>query len=87
MVPFSAGGIVDSAARLVGEKLAEWFEEHPGEARQIVGKIIEAALAREAARKAELEALVAPAKAVFLDAKIESELVEMEPDEAREFLA
>nr|WP_111299032.1 DNA topoisomerase (ATP-hydrolyzing) subunit B [Paracoccus saliphilus] len=38
--------------QLVGEKLAEWFEENPGEARQIVGKIIEAALAREAARKA-----------------------------------
>ncbi|WP_212522964.1 DNA topoisomerase (ATP-hydrolyzing) subunit B [Actibacterium sp. MT2.3-13A] len=37
---------------LVNEKLAEWFEEHPTEARQIVGKIIEAALAREAARKA-----------------------------------
>lgn len=37
---------------LVGEKLAEWFEENPTEARQIVGKIIEAALAREAARKA-----------------------------------
>ena len=37
---------------LVNEKLAEWFEEHPNEARQIVGKIIEAALAREAARKA-----------------------------------
>ncbi len=30
--------------------------------------------------------LVAPAEAIFLDAKIESELVEMEPDEAREFL-
>jgi ribosome-binding ATPase YchF (GTP1/OBG family) len=30
---------------------------------------------------------VAPAEATFLDAKIESELVEMEPDEAREFLA
>ena len=29
----------------------------------------------------------APAEAIFLDAKIESELVEMEPDEAREFLA
>ncbi|MEL6586899.1 MAG: DNA topoisomerase (ATP-hydrolyzing) subunit B [Pseudomonadota bacterium] len=37
---------------LVNEKLAEWFDEHPTEARQIVGKIIEAALAREAARKA-----------------------------------
>ncbi len=37
---------------MVGEKLAEWFEETPAEARQIVGKIIEAAQAREAARKA-----------------------------------
>ena len=34
-----------------------------------------------------LRAVVAPAEAIFLDAKIESELVEMEPDEAREFLA
>ena len=33
-----------------------------------------------------MRGLVAPAEAIFLDAKIESELVEMEPDEAREFL-
>ncbi|MBK8447471.1 MAG: redox-regulated ATPase YchF [Micropruina sp.] len=35
---------------------------------------------------ASMRALVAPSEAIFLDAKIESELVEMEPDEAREFL-
>ncbi|WEX09505.1 DNA topoisomerase (ATP-hydrolyzing) subunit B [Chelativorans sp. AA-79] len=37
---------------LVNEALGTWLEEHPGEARILVGKVVEAAAAREAARKA-----------------------------------
>ena len=34
------------------EHLGRWFEEHPAEAKAVVGKVVEAAAAREAARKA-----------------------------------
>jgi DNA gyrase subunit B len=37
---------------VINEALAAWFEEHPSEAKAIVGKVIQAAAAREAARKA-----------------------------------
>jgi DNA gyrase subunit B len=37
---------------IVGDKLNQWFEEHPSDAKKIIGKIHEAAAAREAARKA-----------------------------------
>ena len=37
---------------VVGEKLGQWFEEHPSETRKILTKVVEAARAREAARKA-----------------------------------
>ena len=37
---------------LVNEMLGAWFEEHPQDARVVVGKVVEAAQAREAARKA-----------------------------------
>ncbi len=36
----------------VNEALSAWFEEHPADAKQIMVKIVEAAAAREAARKA-----------------------------------
>ncbi|CCQ71998.1 DNA topoisomerase (ATP-hydrolyzing) subunit B [Magnetospira sp. QH-2] len=41
--------IVESVA---GDRLEQWFEEHPNEAKRVIGKIVEAAAAREAARKA-----------------------------------
>src|SRR5882672_11363440 len=49
--------LVSSEVRPVVENvlnpaLAAWFEEHPSEAKVIVGKVIQAAAAREAARKA-----------------------------------
>ncbi len=37
---------------IMADALSGWFEENPGEARNIVQKIVEAAAAREAARKA-----------------------------------
>ena len=37
---------------LVNEALGRWFEENPSDAKKIIGKVMEAAMAREAARKA-----------------------------------
>jgi DNA gyrase subunit B len=37
---------------LMADKLAEWLEENPGHARSIISKVIDAAAAREAAKKA-----------------------------------
>ena len=37
---------------LMSDKMSEWLEEHPGDARSIIQKVIDAAAAREAARKA-----------------------------------
>lgn len=45
------------------------------------------AVLTDEAKKKELRELVAPADAVFLDAKTETELLELEPDEAAELLA
>lgn len=37
---------------MVNDRLSQWFEENPTEAKAVMGKVAEAALAREAARKA-----------------------------------
>ena len=37
---------------IVNETLGQWFEEHPAEGKVVVAKVVEAAAAREAARKA-----------------------------------
>jgi GTP-binding protein YchF len=48
---------------------------------------VDEAVLTDDARKAALAALVAPAPAVFLDAKIESELIDLDPEDAAELLA
>jgi ribosome-binding ATPase YchF (GTP1/OBG family) len=45
------------------------------------------ALLSDAVRRAELEALVAPSEAIFIDAKLESELAELDEADAVELLA
>ncbi len=48
---------------------------------------VDEAVLTDPERKAALAALVAPAQAIFLDAKIESELIDLDPDDAAELLA
>jgi ribosome-binding ATPase len=48
---------------------------------------VDEAVLNNVARLEELAALVAPAKAVFLDAKLESELIDLSPEDAAELLA
>ncbi|MFV0373092.1 redox-regulated ATPase YchF [Microbacterium sp.] len=48
---------------------------------------VDEAVLTDTGRRAELAALVAPAQALFLDAKIESELIDLDPEDAAELLA
>jgi DNA gyrase subunit B len=49
LVSSEVRGVVES---VVSDTISTWFEENPSEAKKVASKIIEAAVAREAARKA-----------------------------------
>jgi DNA gyrase subunit B len=77
--------------RSTNEKLAEWLEEHPTEARQVVQKGIQAARARVAARQARAAARKSPLEGAGMPEKLrdctsrdprESELFVVEGDSA-----
>ena len=71
---------------LVNEKLTEWFEENPNIAKQVVGKIVEAALAREAARRArDLTRRKNPMDVNFLAGKLK-DCSEKDPSKTEVFL-
>ncbi|GAB7190266.1 redox-regulated ATPase YchF [Kineococcus sp. NUM-3379] len=90
----AAQAVLDSGRTLRAATAADGIEaEHLKELGLLTTKpfiyvfnLDEAALV-DGARKAELSALVAPAEAVFLDAKLESELAELDAEEAAELLA
>ncbi|MGI9174950.1 MAG: DNA topoisomerase (ATP-hydrolyzing) subunit B [Rhodothermales bacterium] len=76
-------GAVES---LVGQKLAEWLEDHPKESKRIVDKVVVAAQARAAARKARD---LVQRKSAFASGGLPGKLADCaskDPDESELFL-
>jgi DNA gyrase subunit B len=70
---------------VLNEALAAWFEEHPVEAKVIVGKVIQAAAAREAARKARELTRKSPLGSSSLPGKL-SDCQEKDPAKSELFI-
>ena len=71
---------------IVSDKLGQWFEEHPNEARAVIDKVILAAAAREAARKTrELTRRAGALDIASLPGKL-ADCQERDPEKAELFL-